>query len=196
MDYRKIIIVGETNIGRSFMAECILRGILQKRNCQNIEVVSRGLVVLFSEPVAPGAAKILREKGYSIENFRSAQLTEEDLALADLVLTITKGLAEQIKESFDVQTASYMSIGTFIDIDSTEAEEKIPKVTEEDPETYQQCFDILEPLMEATELSENFLYDTKKEGLYFFKDACVDHSVGNQYADLYIPLYDHWKVFI
>ena len=63
MDYRKIIIVGETNIGRSFMAECILRGILQKRNCQNIEVVSRGLVVLFSEPVAPGAAKILREKG-------------------------------------------------------------------------------------------------------------------------------------
>ena len=67
----------------------------------------------------------------------------------DLVLTITKGLAEQIKESFDVQTASYMSIGTFIDIDSTEAEEKIPKVTEEDPETYQQCFDILEPLMEA-----------------------------------------------
>lgn len=142
MDYRKIIIVGETNIGRSFMAECILRGILQKRNCQNIEVVSR-------EPVAPGAAKILREKGYSIENFRSAQLTEEDLASADLVLTITKGLAEQIKESFDVRTASYMSIGTFIDIDSTEAEEKIPKVTEEDPETYQQCFDILEPLMEA-----------------------------------------------
>ena len=80
---------------------------------------------------------------------RSAHLTEEDLASSDLVLTITKGLAEQIKESFDVQTASYMSIGTFIDIDSTEAEEKIPKVTEEDPETYQQCFDILEPLMEA-----------------------------------------------
>ena len=94
MDYRKIIIVGENNIGRSFMAECILRGILQKRNCQNIEVVSRGLVVLFSEPVAPGAAKILREKGYRIEDFRSSQLTDEDLASADLVLAITKGLAE------------------------------------------------------------------------------------------------------
>ena len=100
MDYRKIIIVGENNIGRSFMAECILRGILQKRNCQNIEVVSRGLVVLFSEPVAPGAAKILREKGYRIEDFRSSQLTDEDLASADLVLAITKGLAEEIKESF------------------------------------------------------------------------------------------------
>ena len=132
MDYRKIIIVGENNIGRSFMAECILRGILQKRNCQNIEVVSRGLVVLFSEPVAPGAAKILREKGYRIEDFRSSQLTE--------------GLAEEIKESFDEAT-SCMSIGTFID--TTETEERIPEVTEENQETYQTCFDILEPLMEA-----------------------------------------------
>ena len=105
LDYRKIIIVGENNIGRSFMAECILRGILQKRNCQNIEVVSRGLVVLFSEPVAPGAAKILREKGYRIEDFRSSQLTDEDLASADLVLAITKGLAEEIKESFDEATS-------------------------------------------------------------------------------------------
>ena len=65
------------------------------------------------------------------------------------MLTVTKGLAEQLKESFDVQTTSYMSIGTFIDIDGTETEEKIPKGTEKDPETYQQCFDILEPLMEA-----------------------------------------------
>ena len=127
MDYRKIIIVGENNIGRSFMAECILRGILQKRNCQNIEVVSRRLVVLFSEPVAPGAAKILREKGYRIEDFRSSQLTDEDLASADLVLAITKGLAEEIKESFDEAT-SCMSIGTFID--TTETEERIPEVTD------------------------------------------------------------------
>ena len=102
MDYRKIIIVGENNIGRSFMAECILRGILQKRNCQNIS--------------------------------------------ADLVLAITKGLAEEIKESFDEAT-SCMSIGTFID--TTETEERIPEVTEENQETYQTCFDILEPLMEA-----------------------------------------------
>lgn len=100
----------------------------------------------FSEPVAPGAAKILREKGYRIEDFRSSQLTDEDLASADLVLAITKGLAEEIKESFDEAT-SCMSIGTFID--TTETEERIPEVTEENQETYQTCFDILEPLMEA-----------------------------------------------
>ena len=90
--------------------------------------------------------KILREKGYRIEDFRSSQLTDEDLASADLVLAITKGLAEEIKESFDEAT-SCMSIGTFID--TTETEERIPEVTEENQETYQTCFDILEPLMEA-----------------------------------------------
>lgn len=109
----------------------------------DIEVASKGLVVLFSEPVAPRAARLLREEGYRIEEFRSSQLTEEDLLSADLVLTLTRELAEQIKETFSVQ-ASCMSIGTFIDI-----EEEIPEVTEEDPETYQKCFNTLEQLMEA-----------------------------------------------
>ncbi len=124
----------------------VFYGVYCREKLPEYKVVSRGLVVLFSEPVAPGAAKILREKGYRIEDFRSSQLTDEDLASADLVLAITKGLAEEIKESFDEAT-SCMSIGTFID--TTETEERIPEVTEENQETYQTCFDILEPLMEA-----------------------------------------------
>ncbi len=38
---------------------------------------------------------------------------------------------------------------------------------EENQETYQTCFDILEPLMEAVadRLSENFWYDSKEERL-------------------------------
>ena len=93
-----------------------------------------------------GSSKDFKGKRLYIEDFRSSQLTDEDLASADLVLAITKGLAEEIKESFDEAT-SCMSIGTFID--TTETEERIPEVTEENQETYQTCFDILEPLMEA-----------------------------------------------
>ncbi len=51
-----------------------------------------------------GAAKILRKKAID-RRFSFFQLTDEDLASADLVLAITKGLAEQIKESFDVATS-------------------------------------------------------------------------------------------
>ncbi len=147
MDYRKIIIVGENNIwpelyGRMYFTRYIAeeklpeyRGSVKRTGCT------------FLRTRCSGSSKDFREKGYSIEDFRSSQLTEEDLASADLVLTITKGLAEQIKESFDVQATSCMSIGTFID--TTETEERIPEVTEEESETYQTCFDILEPLMEA-----------------------------------------------
>lgn len=47
-----------------------------------------------------------------------------------------------------------------------------------------------------TGLSENFWYDSKKEGLYVFKDVGIDHPIRNQYAYLYISLYACWKVFI
>lgn len=144
MDFHKIIIVGESNICRSFMAETILRGILQEKNCPDVEVISRGMVVLFSEPVAREAERVLRENGYKIEEFRSAQLTEEEILSADLVLAVTKELAEKIRESFDVQQTSCMSIGMFADM-----EEDMPDATAEEPETFRNLFETLEPLMEA-----------------------------------------------
>lgn len=139
----KIIIVGESNICRSFMGEAILRGLLQKKAASDIEVISRGLVVLFSEPVSPLAATLLREHGYAIEEFRSSQLTREELDSADLVLTMTVAQAERIREDFDTQTAC-MSIGTFIDM-----EEEIPVITEDTKDSYEKCFTVLEQLMEA-----------------------------------------------
>ncbi len=90
MGYRKIVIIGENNLCRSFMAEVILRGLIKRRNVSDIEVISRGLVVLFSEPVSPMAVSILNRHGYEIAEFRSSQLTEEDLESSDLALTMTK----------------------------------------------------------------------------------------------------------
>lgn len=142
MAQRKIIIVGENNLCRSFMGETILRGQIRKKEVSDIEVISRGLVVLFSEPVSPIDATLLREHGYAIEEFRSSQLTEEDLDSADLVLTMTGEQAERIREDFNTQTAC-MSIGTFIDM-----EDEIPLITE-DKESYEKCFTVLEQLMEA-----------------------------------------------
>ena len=50
MAYRRIIIVGENNVTVSFLCEVILRGLLEKKNVAGVDVDSRGLVVLFSEP--------------------------------------------------------------------------------------------------------------------------------------------------
>lgn len=143
MGYRKILIVGENNLCRSFMAEVILRGLLKKKNVSETEVLSRGLVVLFSEPVSPMAVAVLRHHGYEISEFRSSQLTEEDLESADLALTMTKTQAEQVRTNYEAQITC-MSVGTFIDM-----EEEVPEVTEDTPEAFEKCFRSIESLMEA-----------------------------------------------
>lgn len=143
MNYRKIIIVGERNLCRSFMGEAILRGLLKKKQISGIEVVSRGLVVLFSEPVSPQAARLLRANGYSIEEFRSVQLTEEEMESADLILTMTEEQAEKIRSDFQSSTTC-MSLGTFIDMDTP-----IPEVQGDTEEEYMQCFTAIEHVMEA-----------------------------------------------
>ena len=143
MGYRKILIVGENNLCRSFMAEVILRGLLKKKNVSETEVLSRGLVVLFSEPVSPMAVAVLRHHGYEISEFLSSQLTEEDLESADLALTMTKTQAEQVRTNYEAQIAC-MSVGTFIDM-----EEEVPEVTEDTPEAFEKCFRSIESLMEA-----------------------------------------------
>ncbi len=143
MGYRKILIVGENNLCRSFMAEVILRGLLKKKNVSETEVLSRGLVVLFSEPVSPMAVAVLRHHGFEISEFRSSQLTEEDLESADLALTMTKTQAEQVRTNYEAQIAC-MSVGTFIDM-----EEEVPEVTEDTPEAFEKCFRSIESLMEA-----------------------------------------------
>ncbi|MBR0382331.1 MAG: hypothetical protein IJH71_07850 [Eubacterium sp.] len=124
------------------MAESILKDILTRRGASDIQVISRGQVVLFSEPVSERAVKILKDHGYKDVKERSAQLSEEDLESADLVLTLDSNLAEKVKENYEAQV-SCMSIGTFVD-----AEEGLLEVTDEE-ESFLKCFLETEQLMEA-----------------------------------------------
>lgn len=143
MDYHKIIIVGENNLFRSFMAEVILRGVLKRRNISDIEVKSRGLVVLFSEPVSQMALGILRQNGYDIKEYRSAPLEEEELEASDLVLTMTDAQAEKVRKDYKAQPPC-MSVGTFIGL-----EDEVPDINVETPEDFEKSFHTLESFMEA-----------------------------------------------
>lgn len=143
MGYRRIIIVGESNVSLSIMCEVILRGLLKKKNVTEIEIISRGLVVLFSEPVAPLAIAVLTGHGYVVEDFRSSQLTEKDMDEADLILTLTDELAERVHESYASST-TVMSLGVFLDVDAS-----MPDVSGGTIEDYEKCLLILEQLMEA-----------------------------------------------
>ena len=56
--YRKVILAGADNTCESIMAEAIFRNIAGKRP---LDIISRGLVVLFPEPVNPKAIAVLEE---------------------------------------------------------------------------------------------------------------------------------------
>ena len=139
----KIILVGESNLTRSIIAEAILKQILHRKDITNVELLSRGMVVLFSEPISPKAASVLHEHGCEEVTRRSAELTQEDIDGADLILTMGKNDVNHLKEHFETR-ASCMFVGTFIDMD-----EEIPDVTEDTIEAYEACYQAANQAMEA-----------------------------------------------
>ena len=138
-----IILVGESNLTRSILAEAILKKIFQQKNIENVNVISRGSIVLFSEPISPKASAVLYEHGCEDVSKRSTELTQEDIDNADLILTMSRSDIEHIRDHFEVNT-TLMFLGTFIDM-----EEEIPDVAEDTKEGYEVCYELTKQAMEA-----------------------------------------------
>ena len=138
-----IILVGENNLTRSILAEAILKKIFQQKNIENVNVISRGSIVLFSEPISPKASAVLYEHGCEDISKRSTELTQEDIDKADLILTMSRSDTEHIRDHFEVNTTC-MFLGTFIDM-----EEEIPDVAEDTKEGYEVCYELTKQAMEA-----------------------------------------------
>lgn len=99
---------------------------------------SRGLVVLFEEPINPKCNVLLTQNGYAISGHsQSRQLEKEELTENSLILTMT--LSEKVKliEAFEHEKNVY-TIGEFVGEDTDIAD---PAGSEE--ERYKECFDEL-----------------------------------------------------
>lgn len=96
--YNKIVFVAESGTCRAPMAAGILRDIGLKRN---IEIVSRGLVVLFPEPLNQKAEAVMISNGLLTEGYMSSPLTAEDFSEDTLVLVMENKQRQKILEVFD-----------------------------------------------------------------------------------------------
>ena len=81
----KIIFVCDSGTARAPMAEAILK---EYTLPYPITVESRGLVVLFPEPLNQKAEAVLISNGINLEHHMSRQLTPEDLAPGNSVITM------------------------------------------------------------------------------------------------------------
>ena len=95
--YDKLLLVDKEDTAVAPMAEAIMQ---HRLLLEDILIESRGLVVLFPEPVNPRAAKVLDLKGLEMEEHSSTPLEDDDFDERTLVLTMQQSQKDKILEEY------------------------------------------------------------------------------------------------
>lgn len=98
--YDRIIFVCEGNHSKGPMAETIYKSLTVN---ENIPAISRGLVVLFSEPVNEKAVSVLENHGLTCAVEFSKELTKEDITENALILTMTDKQKKQAIDKYEIE---------------------------------------------------------------------------------------------
>ena len=96
-NYSKVIFICRSNTSRSPMAEAIFNSM---EDSIDIEVMSRGSVVLFPEPINPKAEVVLNNHNLSVKEHTACQLEKEDIDDNTLVLTMSEALKVEVMHIF------------------------------------------------------------------------------------------------
>lgn len=95
--YNKIIFVCDSGTCRAAMAEAIMKEYRLK--CP-MEIESRGIVVLFPEPMNQKAEAVLISNGINATDHMSIQLSEEDFSEDTLVIAMEEVQREKILKDY------------------------------------------------------------------------------------------------
>lgn len=115
--YRKIIFVCENGTTRAPMAEAIMK---EHTLRYPLEIESRGLIVLFPEPLNQKAEAVLISNGINMDEKMSCQLEENDLSEGNLILTMEAAQKEKLLEEF--QTAVQADVEVLTELVGDELE--------------------------------------------------------------------------
>ena len=94
----RIIFVGRSGSCREPMAMGIIKDLTLKLDA---EILARGLVVSFPEPMNGKAEAVLISNGISLQDFVSKQLKNEEITENTLVFTMEKGQREKVLSHYE-----------------------------------------------------------------------------------------------
>ena len=102
----KIIFVGKRAICREPMAASILQR--EKLNFP-VEILARGFVVLFPEPLNQKAEAVMISNGITLGNYTSSQLESTDFGETTLILTFDQASKEKVLEMEGAQNVEVLT---------------------------------------------------------------------------------------
>lgn len=102
--YNKLIFVCTGNTCRSPIAEAIYKNL---EKVSDRKVCSRGLVVLFSEPLNPKAEIVLKKHDLELNNHMAKGLKASDVEEDTLILTMTANQKKKVQELYPEEKDIY-----------------------------------------------------------------------------------------
>lgn len=97
MQFTKLIFLSTDNTCSSPLAEAIYYSLVPEGE---LEVISRGLVVLFEEPINPKIALVAQNHQLLLEGYRSIALSNEEITKETLILTMSQKQKQTVLEDF------------------------------------------------------------------------------------------------
>lgn len=144
--YDRLIFVDSDDTTRAPMAKVIMKS---KFLMGNLDIQSRGLVVLFPEPMNQKTEAVLISNGYHTKDHTAAQLMQEDIGERVLILTMEDAQKAKIWGNYE-NAANVYTIAEFI-----KQSGDVPPLYGEPLTTYGKCYENLEALVSGVVIQLN-----------------------------------------
>lgn len=135
-DIKTVVFISDEDTSRGPMACAILKSCHEMKG---MNVLSRGLNVLFREPINAKVSEVLKSKGLDLGDYKSTELSEEDISIDTLYITMN--LKEKIHILKKYPGVVYIfTISEYIG----EKDDEVMTPFGENIEEYYKFFDIME----------------------------------------------------